>query len=52
MTDNLKHIDKRLEEQREISKKAAENADEKAWKRAEAEIKALTAMRKFYEMAA
>jgi hypothetical protein len=49
MNSNLEHIDKRLAEQKQLSKEAAENADEKAWKRAEAEIAALTEMRKFYE---
>ncbi|MGB2063579.1 MAG: hypothetical protein ACPHUL_00390 [Marinomonas gallaica] len=48
MSNNLKHIDDRLVEQEAKRKQAAENADEKAFNRAETEIKALTEMRKFY----
>lgn len=48
MNDNLKHIDQRLAEQREKLKQASEAADLKAFNRAEAEINALTEMRKFY----
>lgn len=49
MSGNLQHIDKRLAEQEAKRKEAANNADEKAFNMAEAEIKALTEMRKFYE---
>lgn len=49
MSNNLQHIDKRLEEQEAKRKEAANNADEKAFNMAEVEIKALNEMRKFYE---
>ncbi len=49
MLDNLQHIDDRLNEQEAKRKEAANNADQKAFKMAETEIKALTEMRKFYE---
>lgn len=46
--NNIEHLDKRLEEQQAKRKEAANNTDEKAFKLAEAEIAALTEMRKFY----